>query len=58
MKRIAYSIVLALVCLYGNTQSIIQGVVYDRDSGDPLIGVNVVLYPVKATTVSGLDGTY
>ncbi|MCB0602395.1 MAG: von Willebrand factor type A domain-containing protein, partial [Saprospiraceae bacterium] len=58
MKRFAYSIVLALVCLYGNSQSIIQGVVYDGDSGDLLIGVNVVLFPLKTTAVTGMDGTY
>ncbi|MEO0732003.1 MAG: TonB-dependent receptor [Bacteroidota bacterium] len=51
-------LLLLLCSSFGATAQQISGVVSDEDSGEPLIGVNVIVKGTSSGTTTDLDGTY
>ena len=53
---------LTLLCLFSTlvifSQKTIQGTVVDADSGEPLIGANILIKDTSSGTVTDIDGSY
>ena len=60
MKTIVIYIVMGLLCLHvGYSQQIqITGTVTDKNTGDPLPGVNVLIKGTTTGTISDINGQY
>ena len=57
MKR-TFSIICLVVVLFGGNTGKITGKITDKGTGDPLIGVNIMLVGTAIGTASDIDGNY
>lgn len=60
MKKTLFLFFLSCIALMLNAQNPVQvnGVVKDAETGEPLIGVNILVEGTQAGTVTGLDGDF
>lgn len=61
MSKTAYTLILIIVCiatLKAGTTGKLSGRVIDEESGEPLIGCNIILEGTSLGTATNVDGTY
>ncbi|NLR62318.1 TonB-dependent receptor [Chitinophaga polysaccharea] len=58
MKTILQTLLCLLLSIITANAASIKGHVYDQKSGEPLVGVTVVLEQTTLATVTGLDGSF
>jgi TonB-linked SusC/RagA family outer membrane protein len=60
MKKTLFLFFLSCIAMILNAQNLseVRGVVKDAETGEPLIGVNILVEGTQAGTVTGLDGDF
>ena len=57
-KRISVVLLLLLLSSYCLAQSVVRGIIQDKDSEEPLIGANIVVKGTSRGTISDFDGSF
>ncbi|MCH7498278.1 MAG: carboxypeptidase-like regulatory domain-containing protein, partial [Candidatus Marinimicrobia bacterium] len=58
MKQCTLLILLSVACLAGQQRTLLRGRIVDSQTGEQLVGVNVLVKGTYAGASSGLDGSY
>ncbi len=58
MNKTSKAIVILLLPAFALAQNSVSGTVTDKDSGQPLVGVNVVVEGTSMGSATGADGSY
>jgi len=58
IKRIIFTLLLFVFAVNSYAQSPLQGIVTDAETGESIIGCNIILQGTTLGTITGLDGDY
>lgn len=58
LQRLSLAVFLTLLCQWAIAQRTITGLVTDANTGEPLIGANVLIVGTSSGTITDFDGTY